>query len=125
MEREVVKNINKLNINIRNNLRLLGFKSCNKSTKILAKTIFYIKTNRLELTGFNANDVYKAISKLYTNTTPKQIKDNINYALTYRNINKSKTNFYQVFKFDYTEEIFTNKNFLEEFSNIIEIESKN
>lgn len=125
MEREVVKNINKLNINIRNNLRLLGFKSCNKSTKILAKTIFYIKTNRLELTGFNANEVYKAISKLYTNTTPKQIKDNINYALTYRNINKSKTNFYQVFKFDYTEEIFTNKNFLEEFSNIIEIESKN
>ena len=125
MEREVVKNINKLNINIRNNLRLLGFKSCNKSTKILAKTIFYIKTNKLELTGFNANEVYKAISKLYTNTTPKQIKDNINYALTYRNINKSKTNFYQVFKFDYTEEIFTNKNFLEEFSNIIEIESKN
>lgn len=125
MERELVKNINKLNINIRNNLRLLGFKSCNKSTKILAKTIFYIKINKLELTGFNANEVYKAISKLYTNTTPKQIKDNINYALTYRNINKSKTNFYQVFKFDYTEEIFTNKNFLEEFSNIIEIESKN
>ena len=57
--------------------------------------------------------------------TAETLEDLINYALTYRNINKSKTNFYQVFKFDYTEEIFTNKNFLEEFSNIIKIESKN
>lgn len=125
MKEGVGQNINRLNINIRNNLRLLGFKSCNKSTKILAKTIFYIKTNKLEITDFNANEIYKAISKLYTNVTPKQVKDNINYALTYRNTNKSKTNFNQVFNFDYTEEIFTNKSFLEEFSNIIKIESKN
>ena len=32
---------------------------------------------------------------------------------------KSKQNFERVFKFEYSEEVFTNKNFIEEFVNII------
>ena len=51
--------------------------------------------------------------------TPKKVKDNIDYALAHRNKLKSKINFQTVFKFEYTEEIFTNKNFIEEFANII------
>lgn len=108
-----------LNIIIRNNLRLLGIKSCNKSTKILAKTIFYIKSNNIELVDFKANEIYYIISKLYKNTSAKNIKDNIDYALSHRDVMKSKQNFERVFKFEYSEDIFTNKNFIEEFSNAI------
>lgn len=108
-----------LNIIIRNNLRLLGIKSCNKSTKILAKTIFYIKSNNIILEDYKANEIYCSISKLYNNTTPKNIKDNIDYALSHRDVMKSKQNFERVFKFEYSEDVFTNKNFIEEFSNAI------
>ncbi len=108
-----------LNIIIRNNLRLLGIKSCNKSTKMLAKTIFYIKSNNIILEDYKANEIYCSIAKLYNNTTPKNIKDNIDYALSHRDISKSKQNFSRVFKFEYSEDVFTNKNFIEEFSNAI------
>lgn len=108
-----------LNIIIRNNLRLLGIKSCNKSTKMLAKTIFYIKSNNIILDDYKDNEIYCSISKLYNNTTPKNIKDNIDYALSHRDISKSKQNFKRVFNFEYSEDVFTNKNFIEEFSNII------
>ena len=108
-----------LNIIIRNNLRLLGIKSCNKSTKILVKTIFYIKSNNIELLDFKANDIYCIISKLYKNISAKNIKDNIDYALSHRDILKSKQNFKRVFNFEYSEDVFTNKNFIEEFSNIL------
>lgn len=113
-----------LNIIIRNNLRLLGIKSCNKSTKILAKTIFYIKSNNIELVDFKANEIYYIISKLYKNTSAKNIKDNIDYALSHRDVMKSKQNFERVFKFEYSEDIFTNKNFIEEFSNAIDTQKQ-
>ena len=109
----------KLNIIIRNNLRLLGIKSCNKSTKILAKTIFYVKSSNIMLDDYKANEIYYSISKLYNKTTPKNIKDNIDYALSHRDVMKSKQNFDRVFKFEYSEDVFTNKNFIEEFSNAI------
>lgn len=109
----------KLNIVIRNNLRLLGIKSSNKSSKILAKTIFYIKVNNIELEDFKANKIYCSVAKLYKNTTPKNIKDNIDYALSHRDISKSKQNFSRVFNFEYSEDIFTNKNFIEEFVNVL------
>ncbi len=109
-----------LNIVIRNKLRLLGLKSCNKSTKILAKTIFYIKSNNIILDDYKADEIYCSISKLYDNTTPKNIKDNIDYALSHRNIMKSEQNFERVFEFEYSEDVFTNKNFIEDFSNAID-----
>ena len=109
----------KLKIIIRNNLRLLGIKSCNKSTKILAKTIFYVKSSNIMLDDYKANEIYYSISKLYNKTTPKNIKDNIDYALSHRDVMKSKQNFERVFKFEYSEDVFTNKNFIEEFSNAI------
>ena len=109
----------RLNIIIRNNLRLLGIKSCNKSTKILAKTIFYVKSSNIMLDDYKANEIYYSISKLYNKTTPKNIKDNIDYALSHRDVMKSKQNFERVFKFEYSEDVFTNKNFIEEFSNAI------
>lgn len=108
-----------LNIIIRNNLRLLGIKSCNKSTKMLAKTIFYVKSSNIMLDDYKANEIYYSISKLYNKTTPKNIKDNIDYALSHRDVMKSKQNFERVFKFEYSEDVFTNKNFIEEFSNAI------
>lgn len=109
-----------LDIIIRNNLRLLGIKSCNKSTKILIKTIFYIKSNNIILDNYKANEIYCSISKLYKNTTPKNIKDNIDYALSHRDVMKSKQNFERVFKFEYSEDVFTNKNFIEEFCNALD-----
>ena len=108
-----------LNIIIRNNLRLLGIKSCNKSTKILAKTIFYVKSRNIVLDAYKANEIYCSISKLYNNTTPKNIKDNIDYALSHRDVLKSKQNFKRVFNFEYSEDVFTNKNFIEEFVNTL------
>lgn len=109
-----------LDIIIRNNLRLLGIKSCNKSTKILIKTIFYIKSNNILLDDYKANEIYCSISKLYKNTTPKNVKDNIDYALSHRDVMKSKQNFERVFKFEYSEDVFTNKNFIEEFCNALD-----
>lgn len=114
-----ISNNNELNISIRNNLRLLGFRACNKSTKILSRTIYYIKKNNIEIFEINAKEIYIAISQLYSDMTPKKVKDNIDYAISHRNISKSKANFKIVFKFEYTEEIFTNKNFIEEFLNIL------
>ena len=119
MKSKVVNNSNQLNISIINNLRLLGFKACNKSTKILSRTIFYIKSNNIDIFEVTAKEVYVAIAKFYEDMTPKKVKDNIDYALAHRNRAKSKINFQNVFKFEYTEEIFTNKNFIEEFANII------
>ena len=109
-----------LDIIIRNNLRLLGIKSCNKSTKILIKTIFYIKSNNIILDDYKANEIYCSISKLYKNTTPKNIKDNIDYVLSHRDVMKSKQNFERLFKFEYSEDVFTNKNFIEEFCNALD-----
>ena len=113
-------NNSKLNIVIRNNLRLLGIKSCNKSSKILARTIFYIKVNNIDLEDFKANEIYCNVAQLYKNTTPKNIKDNIDYALSHRDILKSKQNFKRVFNFEYSEDVFTNKNFMEEFVNVLD-----
>ena len=71
------------------------------------------------LDDYKANEIYYSISKLYNKTTPKNIKDNIDYALSHRDVMKSKQNFERVFKFEYSEDVFTNKNFIEEFSNAI------
>lgn len=78
-----------------------------------------IKSNNIILYDYKANEIYCSISKLYNNTTPKNIKDNIDYALSHRDVMKSKQNFESVFKFEYSEDVFTNKNFIEEFSNAI------
>lgn len=119
MKSEVVNNSNQLNISIRNNLRLLRFKACNKSTKILSKTIFHIKLNNIDIFEVKEKEVYVAIAKFYEDMTLKKVKDNIDCALAHRNKSKAKMNFQIVFSFEYTEEIFTNKNFIEEFLNVI------
>lgn len=65
-------------------------------------------------------DIYENISKTTIYFTPEQVRISIKYAIDHRNEQKSIQNFKKIFNYDYDEEIFTNKDFLEEIANILQ-----
>ena len=70
------------------------------------------------LDDYKTNEIYCSISKLYKNTTVKNIEENIGYDISHRDILKSNQNLKRVFYFEYSEDVFTNKIFIEEFTDI-------
>ncbi len=63
--------------------------------------------------------IYIELAKKSTSFTPSQIRLAIKYAIEHRNEQKSINNFKEIFGYDYDEEIFTNKDFIEELARII------
>ena len=114
--------IPKLTLFINAKLRSLGIKSGNEGYKLIVKAIL-IKAIEDDEDNFEKFEVvYDKLSAII-NRTPKQIADNIYYALNHRNNSKSKENFEKIFGYSYDSKIFTNKEFIEEFANIIRIKT--
>ena len=114
--------IPKLTLFINAKLRSLGIKAGNEGYKLIVKAIL-IKAIEDDEDNFEKFEVvYDKISAII-NRTPTQIADNIYYALNHRNNSKSKENFEKIFGYSYDSKIFTNKEFIEEFANIIRIKT--
>jgi len=114
--------IPKLTLFINAKLRSLGIKAGNEGYKLIVKAILIkaIEDNENNFEKFEV--VYEKLSATI-NRTPKQIADNIYYALNHRNNTMSKENFEKIFGYSYDSKIFTNKEFIEEFANIIRIKT--
>ncbi len=103
-------------LQITNILRSLGLNTSYKGTKLINKIIQYIIKYDIEF--ITLDNIYKEISKEYGFNT-YTIRNNVNNALTNRNISLSKNNFEKVFGYEYFDKNFEPKVFIEEVSNLI------
>lgn len=102
---------------IYNILRQLGLRPNHNGTKFAIKAIqLILDSNNI----IKIKNIYEDISKTTNSFTPEQIRISIKYAIDHRNEQKSMQNFKKIFNYDYDEEIFTNKDFLEEIVNILQ-----
>lgn len=113
--------IPKLTLFINTKLRSLGIKAGHEGYKLIVKAIL-IKIEDDEDNFEKFEVIYDKLSST-VNRTPKQIADNIYYALNHRNKSLTKNNFEKIFGYTYDSEIFTNKEFIEEFANIVRIKT--
>lgn len=106
-------------ITIFNILRSIGLNTSHRGTKYINKAIqlMVITDNDIVI----IEEIYKSIANIYGNTTPKQVKNDISYAIKSRNEEKAENNFEGIFGFEYDEYYFTNKTIIEEISRIIKI----
>lgn len=95
-----------------NILRLLGIKTSNNGAKLIYFSVLIALYSNQDF--LNLKSIYSVINAKYKNTTEFQIRRSIQYAIDSRNVKKSKENFEKIFGFEYDEYIFTNKNFIEE-----------
>ena len=107
---------NNSNIIIYNAIRKLGFRPNNCGTIFILRAVNLVKENNDIVI---LNNIYIELSKASTNFSPTQIKMAIKYAIDHRNEQKSINNFREVFGYDYDEEIFTNKDLIEELARIL------
>lgn len=107
-------------ITIFNILRSIGLNTSHRGTKYINKAIQIITMADNDIVVIN--DIYEKIAKIYGNITPKQVKNDISYALNTRIENKALENFKKVFGFEYYSYYFTNKNIIEEIVRIIKLE---
>lgn len=113
MIRSICKNSNLI---IYNTLRKLGLRPNHRGIVFIIQAIQIVK-NQEDIIVIN--DVYIEISKNSKTFTPLQIRKAIQYALKNRNEEKTKNNFKSIFGYEYDEDIFTNKDFIEECARII------
>lgn len=117
MTNSVCKNDNLIIYNI---LRRLGIRPNHRGIIFIMQAIKIINDKNYD-DVIIINDIYIEISNHYKNCTPLQIRKAIQYALKYRNEEKSKNNFESIFGYEYDEYIFTNKDFIEEVTRIIKM----
>lgn len=106
---------NKLYYKTYNILKSLGLKSGHSGTKLIIKSVL-LKIKQEDI--FVYEDVYSIISK-DIKLPNSQIRNNIKYAIDNRNKKLSKSNFENIFGYEYDEFLFTNKEFIEELSRVI------
>lgn len=109
----------KVVITIFNILRSIGLNTSHRGTKYINKAIQIITLSDNDIVIIE--DIYKSIANIYGNTTSKQVKNDISYAIKSRNEEKAENNFEGIFGFEYDEYYFTNKTIIEEVSRIIKI----
>lgn len=105
---------------INNKLRSLGFKTSHSGYRYLIKAIQikYLEYNELDFSNFNL--IYEKVALYFNNIkTPIQIEDSIYYTINHRNNDLTKKTFKSVFGYEYNKDIFTNKEFIEEFVNML------
>ncbi len=107
-------------ITIFNILRSIGLNTSHRGTKYINKAVQLILMADNDIVIIN--NVYEKISHIYGNITPKQVKNDISYALNSRNEEKAVQNFQNVFGFEYDSYYFTNKSIIEEIARIIKVE---
>lgn len=106
-------------LEINNKFRSLGLSFKLSGTKFLNKTVQIIIASGNEF--YVLEDVLDEIIKLYPNFNKIQIRMAMKYALDHRDENLSKRNFEKIFGFEYNEEMFFTRNFIDEFVNIMSI----
>ena len=121
MKNQITKLNNQSYIKSRNILRSLGINIAHKGSIFLICAIQIVVTNNYDYIVLE--DIYSLIAKKYKNTNIYQIKNTIKYAIDHRIEEKAINNFEKIFGFEYDEYFFTNKNIIEEISNIIQLES--
>lgn len=107
-------------ITIFNILRDIGLNTSHRGTKYINKAIQILVTTDNDI--IKAKDIYNSISNYYSNITPKQVKNDISYALNSRIEEKAKKNFEKVFGFEYDQYYFTNKTIIEEIARVVKVE---
>lgn len=107
-------------ITIFNILRSIGLNTSHRGTKYINKAVQLILMADNDIVIIN--NVYENISHIYGNITPKQVKNDISYALNSRNEEKTVQNFQNVFGLEYDSYYFTNKSIIEEIARIIKVE---
>ena len=105
-------------LQITNILRSLGLNTSYRGTKLINKIIQYVIKYDIEF--ITLNKIYSKLCKEYGYSI-NAIRNNINYALSNRNIRLSKTNFAKIFGYEYYEKNFEPKVFIEEISNLIKL----
>lgn len=103
-------------LQITNILRSLGLNTSYRGTKLINKIIQYVIKYDIEF--ITLNKIYSKLCKEYGYSI-NSIRNNVNYALSNRNITLSKSNFTKVFGYEYYEKNFEPKVFIEEVSNLI------
>lgn len=107
-------------ITIFNILRDIGLNTSHRGTKYINKAVQILVTTDNDI--IKAKDIYNSISNYYSNITPKQVKNDISYALNSRTEEKAKKNFEKVFGFEYDQYYFTNKTIIEEIARVVKVE---
>lgn len=101
-------------LQITNILRSLGLNTSYRGTKLINKSIQYVIKYNIEF--ITLNKIYSILCKEYGYSI-NAIRNNINYALSNRNISLSKVNFVKIFGYEYYDKNFEPKVFIEEVSN--------
>ena len=109
-------------ITIFNILRDIGLNTSHRGTKYINKAVQILITTDNDI--IKAKDIYNSISNYYDNITPKQVKNDISYALNSRLEEKAEKNFEKVFGFEYDQYYFTNKTIIEEIARVVKVEFK-
>ena len=107
-------------ITIFNILRDIGLNTSHRGTKYINKAVQISLTTDNDI--IKAKDIYNSISNYYSNITPKQVKNDISYALNSKTEEKAKKNFEKVFGFEYDQYYFTNKTIIEEIARVVKVE---
>ena len=107
-------------ITIFNILRDIGLNTSHRGTKYINKAVQILITTDNDI--IKAKDIYNSISNYYSDITPKQVKNDISYALNSRTEEKAKKNFEKVFGFEYDQYYFTNKTIIEEIARVVKVE---
>lgn len=109
----------KQTITIFNILRDIGVNTSHRGTKYLNKAVQILVIANDDIVAIK--DVYNSIANFYGNITPKQVKNDISYALNSRTEEKTIKNFEKIFGFEYDQYYFTNKTIIEEIARVIKI----
>ena len=107
-------------ITIFNILRDIGLNTSHRGTKYINKAVQILITTDNDI--IKAKDIYNSISNYYSDITPKQVKNDISYALNSRTEEKAQKNFEKVFGFEYDQYYFTNKTIIEEIARVVKVE---
>lgn len=103
-----------------NILRDIGLNTSHRGAKYINKAVQILIISDNDL--IKIKDIYSIISNFYGNITPKQVKNDISYALNSRAEEKTEKNFEKVFGFEYDQYYFTNKTIIEEIARIMKLE---
>ena len=106
-------------ITIFNILRDIGLNTSHRGTKYLNKAVQILVITNNDIVAIK--DVYNSIANFYGNISPKQVKNDISYAINSRTVEKTVNNFEKIFGFEYDQYYFTNKIIIEEIARVIKI----
>ena len=113
MENSTTKNYNVIIYNV---IRKLGLRPNHLGTVLISKAVPLIK----EKTDIIViEDIYNELANINDSFSPAQVRVAIRYAILNRNEEKTIMNFESIFGYEYDEELFTNKDFLEELARVI------